>query len=109
MDLILIYYDYPYNTHVSDIQSSSMALDVTKEFLSPDITVCNIIPLKSQLASNIAINNYRQRFASYKSAGSIPEDYEEILNSALGLLQYIGVDAATELSHERDTFIQVAA
>ncbi len=48
VDLVLRYYDYPYNTHVTDIQAPSMDLNIVKKYLSPDVTLCNIIPLKPQ-------------------------------------------------------------
>ncbi len=53
-----------------------------------------------------AIAEFRQRFASYKAAGKIPADYEIILESAQGLMQYVGVDAAIAMSHAKRDLIQ---
>ncbi len=109
MDLILRYHDYPYNTYVSDMHPANIInkdKSMSRDFFMPDVTACNIIPLKSEPSSNMAINNYRVKFEQYKNPGKIPPEYENILESALGLLQYIGVDAAMNHSHERDTLIQ---
>ncbi len=106
VDLVLRYYDYPYNTHVTDIQAPNLDLEIVKDYLSPDVTLCNMIPLKPQKSNTQTISQFRERFASYKADGKIPKDYEDILESILGLLQYVGVDAAINMSHGKNDLIQ---
>ncbi len=100
------FYDYPYTTHISDLQAPTMDIDDVQAYLSPDLTVCNVDPFKLQPGDNTVFSEFKERIASYKAAGHIPLGFLEYLESPHGLLQYIGPDRAKEISHRKDMLVQ---
>ncbi len=96
---------------MKDHELSSLQKSRYKDYLPPDVTLCNSNPLKYKYKDTlnytrgVSKKQFDQFYQKHLSNGNLTDQMKSLYTTFHGYFQYIGVDNAVHISHERDTFL----
>ncbi len=103
--------DFPYATHMKDHVLTSLDKTHYKNYLPPDVTVCNSNPLKYKYkeklsyTGNVSKKQFDQFYEKHLSTGNLTGEMKSLYRTYHGYFQYIGIENAVHISHEKDTLV----
>ncbi len=82
-----------------------------ENYYPPDVTFCNSNPMKYKYRESADDIRGRSRmefdylFGRHSRVGNLTEEMQSLFRTFLGYFQYLGIDNAIHISHERDIML----